>query len=375
MEHQHEFNNNEAVEHPLNQTPRPESLSSSAHASSPSSPFASASVSASASAAHPTTSSTSDQPMSERERRKSIQAILRDKKLSENQRRKSIQSLMDGRRRSSLVNFQQCKSSVASSSMGMAASAKIIQDQFADLDDGDDSKSKSTHSGNAALHESPGGGNHNTTNNQSRSALKKRSIIDYRRTESSSSGSYVNTSSIKVGVEEIHISGYPMLAAPHKIAYDLEGNPSGDPQKLEQNRPECTHYDRKCSIISPCCGMVFGCRICHDDCDELNVPIYRKEGGNSMGDAQPNRCIPVSAPATTPTPVPATRAENSSSQHIPRKIKVESGSIPKFSKRGSLSSIMSTISDTGDDVHHNIDRFAVEEIICRECFTRQTSKT
>lgn len=27
----------------------------------------------------------------------------------------------------------------------------------------------------------------------------------------------------------------------------------------------CVHYDRKCCIISPCCGKVFGCRVCHDE--------------------------------------------------------------------------------------------------------------
>ena len=42
------------------------------------------------------------------------------------------------------------------------------------------------------------------------------------------------------------------------IVFDEEGNPTGDPRILEQNRPPCEHYARKCSIISPCCGIVFG---------------------------------------------------------------------------------------------------------------------
>jgi len=33
------------------------------------------------------------------------------------------------------------------------------------------------------------------------------------------------------------------------------------------------------------------------------------------------------------------------------------------------------MSEFGDDVHHDIDRFAIEEIICRSCYTRQSSKT
>lgn len=39
----------------------------------------------------------------------------------------------------------------------------------------------------------------------------------------------------------------------------------------EVRRPECTHYERNCTIIAPCCGGAFGCRICHDECDNLYV--------------------------------------------------------------------------------------------------------
>ena len=31
----------------------------------------------------------------------------------------------------------------------------------------------------------------------------------------------------------------------------------------------CVHYERNCNIVAPCCGRVFGCRICHD---ELSPP-------------------------------------------------------------------------------------------------------
>ena len=27
----------------------------------------------------------------------------------------------------------------------------------------------------------------------------------------------------------------------------------------------CVHYERKCNVVSPCCGRVFGCRVCHDE--------------------------------------------------------------------------------------------------------------
>ena len=32
-------------------------------------------------------------------------------------------------------------------------------------------------------------------------------------------------------------------------------------------------------------------------------------------------------------------------------------------------------SSIGPPEHHNVDRFAIKEVICRECFTKQSSKT
>ena len=31
----------------------------------------------------------------------------------------------------------------------------------------------------------------------------------------------------------------------------------------------CVHYERNCNVIAPCCGVAYGCRICHD---ELSPP-------------------------------------------------------------------------------------------------------
>ena len=94
----------------------------------------------------------------------------------------------------------------------------------------------------------------------------------------------------------------------------------------EQQRPHCSHYDRKCTLIAPCCGAAFGCRICHDECPVL-PPII-------------NRRIPIKRSASLPSMYDSDIAEY----------------------------------DNEDETHHNIDRFAVREIICRECFTRQSSK-
>lgn len=34
---------------------------------------------------------------------------------------------------------------------------------------------------------------------------------------------------------------------------------------LPDEAMSCVHYERKCNIIAPCCGKVFGCRVCHDE--------------------------------------------------------------------------------------------------------------
>eukprot|EP00581_Thalassiosira_minuscula_P008065 CAMPEP_0183703834 /NCGR_PEP_ID=MMETSP0737-20130205/1414_1 /TAXON_ID=385413 /ORGANISM="Thalassiosira miniscula, Strain CCMP1093" /LENGTH=679 /DNA_ID=CAMNT_0025930631 /DNA_START=88 /DNA_END=2123 /DNA_ORIENTATION=- len=53
-----------------------------------------------------------------------------------------------------------------------------------------------------------------------------------------------------------------------------------------ETAPPCTHYDRNCHIVSPCCGATFGCRICHDDCPVLPPRIDRANqygfGGEGM---------------------------------------------------------------------------------------------
>lgn len=37
----------------------------------------------------------------------------------------------------------------------------------------------------------------------------------------------------------------------------------------------CKHYKRNCSIVAPCCGKIFSCRLCHDT--EENHEIERKK--------------------------------------------------------------------------------------------------
>jgi len=114
------------------------------------------------------------------------------------------------------------------------------------------------------------------------------------------------------------------------------GNPqcSHDVGKaMEQSRPKCNHYSRKCTIISPCCGAAFGCRICHDECPFLPPPKY----GVQKVDTRP-------------------LFENKKRQN-------RSVSLP------------SSWTNMPKSKQHEINRFEIREVICRECFTRQSSKT
>lgn len=97
-------------------------------------------------------------------------------------------------------------------------------------------------------------------------------------------------------------------------------------RQAELMRPVCQHYDRSCTIIAPCCGAAFGCRICHDECATL-PPIISNAG--------------------------------------------------LYNRSASLPSSFTSMAnrETYEDTHHNIDRFAIREVICRVCFTRQSSKT
>ena len=41
--------------------------------------------------------------------------------------------------------------------------------------------------------------------------------------------------------------------------------PTPSPVLPQQEDTKCTHYERNCNIVAPCCGRIVGCRICHDE--------------------------------------------------------------------------------------------------------------
>ena len=180
---------------------------------------------------------------------------------------------------------------------------------------------------------------------------------------------------------------------------------------MEQSRPRCEHYQRNCTIVAPCCGLAFGCRICHDDCPVLPPPIKYRLGA---------QCVPC-APSASGDQDRKKKARDDYSnaedaddtqhayhddaefddddsdelyiQEQHRQIKMQQlqgqqqnvmwwaekmASKQKQERRRSmpLASEFDNAAAAGDEeYHHQIDRFAIEEIICRKCYTRQSSKS
>lgn len=200
----------------------------------------------------------------ERQRRASIKAILSDESIPIQERRKSIQSLMDGRR-----------SSIGTASVASTASTTNVDDNPYGYGEPE-----------AAYRERPG--------------------------ESSNNDFPGEIASVLVG---------DAVVCCEPVSNEMT-------MRAEQTRPPCPHYDRKCTLVAPCCGAAFGCRICHDDSPILPPLLIQKR---AMGRYARSSSMPMNPSGMQP--------------------------------------------QTPEETHHNIDRFAVKEVICRECYTKQSSKT
>lgn len=211
-------------------------------------------------------SSMSDQ--TEKERRASIKAILADTSIPEVERRRSIQHLMDGRRNSMGGSSRNSLSDCSSEGSIISSNATSTASMEADSGAGFAHPTCPP----AVLTPIPTG----VPNMSSEDAIRHRAI---------------NTEQSK---------------------------------RAELTRQTCSHYERKCTLIAPCCGAAFGCRVCHDDC-----PVLPPKMDNQRR---------------------------------------------KYPRSSSLPSSFTSMDATPEETHHSIDRFAIKEVICRECFTRQSSK-
>lgn len=272
----------------------------------------------------------------EKERRASIQAIMKDPSLTPHERRKSIQYLMDGRRSSSV--FQPSihnGDNMTSLGNGMATAAATATE---DYDSSSDEEVGSDYGARQKTAVSP---------QNKWDAMSKRG--------SSCNAADMKLDKRKVSLRESFALGFSEMGVKDSGAdinicqpASAEMPPSAESNSLwritEKSRPPCSHYERNCSIVSPCCGLVVGCRICHDDHPALPPPLYSQQSGADHLVAS----MPVSAAAAAPMKAPALSPNRSSS-------------LP--------------VNFTEDESQHEINRFLIKQVICRECFTLQSSKT
>jgi hypothetical protein len=257
----------------------------------------------------------------QRERRASIREIMQDGTLSAMEKRRSIQSLMDGRRRSSGG-----ASATDVNAMSMMAAAAAAAADFYDSED-DDSEDRNNRDVDdddrvsVASSISSGGDNGARSRSASPRPTPRGSLQSYPR-----QGRSTSLKAFATGAQAVAAA-----AAAAAMFSDDPVDILNTTKRMEMSRPECTHYKRNCTIISPCCGLAFGCRICHDDC-------------------------PVLPPPSAKPPVWETEAASRKKT--------------RFDKRRSLPT------DLEEEVTlHKIERFAIAEVICRKCYTRQSSKT
>lgn len=232
----------------------------------------------------------------EKERRASIKAIMADDTISPMAKRRSIQHLMDGRRNSLENARRNSLENARRSSMSGAIAVPTNHSTSAHS-----YHSTGSSAGDAHEFENGGGsGDYPYPNN-----------VPFGENGNMQQYGYDDTSQL------------PNANGVFAISNEFT-------RRTEQTRPYCSHYERNCTIIAPCCGAAFGCRICHDDCPVLPPKI--NNGGK------------------------------------------------RYHRSASLPSSFTDMGPKEDPVdpnetHHNIDRFAIREVICRECFTRQSSKT
>jgi RING finger/CHY zinc finger protein 1 len=283
----------------------------------------------------------SSETIKDEKRRKHIREIMVNPKLSATEKSKAVQSLMDGRRRSSLgttasaaTNSSSREGDPVSYVSNMARVAAAAAEYYSDEE------------GDAVMSE--GHGEDDCPDDISYGYDDVRSVASSvthtsRLSESGfplhqvAPGSYRHFHGRSFSLQDWNDTSRAAVAANTSIFAE---HPTQVSRLMEQSRPKCHHYDRNCTLISPCCGLAFGCRICHEECPVLPPPLQQWSQRKIVAVAE----------------VAATIAKKS-----------------KLERRRSMPLDLEDADD--EETHHAFDRFAVRELICRQCYLRQSSKT
>ena len=273
------------------------------------------------------------------ERRKVIREIMKDPNLSQTEKSRSIQSLMDGRRRSSAGTRSVCSnatdgtcSSVYASNMARAAAA-AAEFYTSDSSEGGDMMATDD---DIDRSDNIYGYNNDRDDRSHSSEVTYSSHFSQHSNIIPQGTSYRQIHGRSLSLQDWNDNDRSVAAT----STIFHNNPAALSRLMENSRPPCQHYQRNCTIVSPCCGLAFGCRICHDECPVLPPPLALRKtvdchhattGGMRNNNYGRRRSMPL---------------QLSGSEGV-----VE------------------------EESHHLIDRFAIREVICRECCTRQSSKT
>jgi len=222
---------------------------------------------------------------------------MKDSNLSMKQKSFRIQQLMDGRK----YDEQPTLSSTIDDSGGGKASSSLV--------------ASSNHSDQGQNYQPL---NSIGSNEQQLSFKPLRRLSSNALSSNASSGSVVSFAESIIAKQRRHSgTGSVRNQSPGQQSGQKEDDElvcivinDDDKNKPQQIAP-CTHYERNCYIVAPCCNQVFGCRICHDDirCSNTSSAI-----GASGRKGAKMACLPL-------------------------------------------------------------DRFSIGEIVCRKCSRRQNSKT
>ena len=266
----------------------------------------------------------------QQERRSSIRHIMADESLTPLEKRRSIQHLMDGRRRSSI--------GTAASSMSSSGDTGTLNTSIHTTSDTDDEQRMSdlgSTEASVVIHPSE------QQQQQQQEEVVVTEVVEFHSDEPNHRRQRRSASLPGWSDAGMPVAAPAVAAVSSNAIWD---DPINISRRMEKSRPPCSHYERNCTIISPCCGVAFGCRICHDECPVLPMPKNKTRdnfGHESMA-ASVNWIEAFEGPKL------------------------------KHEKRRSLPLAGY---EEEEETHHEIDRFTINEIICRLCYTRQSSKS
>ncbi len=294
-------------------------------------------------------------------RRKSIQQIMNHPNLTCEQRRHSIQILMDSRRRSQFgETFEDAARNVMAELEQFALRLSSDEDMANDYESVGNDRNTNKNNDDDDEH---------TSRSNDKEDMEVTETDDKRKIQNIKKS---NNHTISSSFNNNNYDNNTM------VAYTLTGTPCGNPKIMEENRPPCTHYNRNCSMISPCCGIVFGCRVCHDELVN-NIPFMnfiRQErlmvgnDNNKSTNDHKNNCNDSSSSSNNNNKTIVEGTEEQAEKQYTATCNSEQLR-EKYARKRSISSFNE---NGNNEMHHTIDRYAVDEVICRQCFTRQSSK-